>query len=447
LPNLPRAERRRRARTRLRRLLRRGRADPPLADVIAAAAAYAAAEIAAGLLVGGLFAWGRAEALLFFFFRPWLLLVAALSIAPWGRRCRILFYAFALGLAGFGESLLLLSLGGSPWAEMLRGWAAGALVALVIDLLMQLGVRRGCLGQFLATAFVVLLLIVPGAQRPYEWLALGAADPRPAAERPRLLLMSGLPLVWGETGPFDPDSRPASAYRALEAEYDVRPIDHADAASLGGARLMLLAQPRRLAPAELAALDAWVRGGGRVLILADPDLHWPTRLPLGDIRRPPPASLLSPLLDHWGIRLEAADGRRLRLDHLPDRALARRLALDSPGRFRVAGAACRVTTRDYLAVCAVGAGRAVLVADADLLRDDLWTGPGPRGSERHLRLSDNPLVVAGWLDRLAGVDRERAARPVSWQRPEANRAWALALAMAPILAALALFAALRFRRG
>ncbi len=414
---------------------------------IAAAAAFAAVEIGLGLIVVGVFGWPRAEALLFFFFRPWLLLVAALALACWRRRARALFYALALGVAGLSESLLLLSLGGDPWLEMVRGWAAGALAALVIDMIVQLGARRGCLGQLAAAAIVALLLLVPGAQRPYEALALGPTAARAAAERPPLLLMSALPLVWGEAGPFDPESRPAAAYRALEAEFRVRPIDYLDPASLSGARLMLLAQPRALAPVELAALDAWVRRGGRLAVLADPDLVWPSRLPLGDARRAPPASLLSPLLDHWGLRLETAPARQARVAYLHDGPWLRRMILDSPGRWQATGRSCRVAELDYLAVCAIGAGRALMVADADLLRDELWAAPVARGTERHLRLADNPLVLADWLDRLAAVSRDRAARPVFWQRPGANRIWALILAALPILAALAFAAVLRLRRA
>ena len=431
----------------LRRLLRPRRGEPAAWVPVAAAVLFAAVEIALGLLVGGVLAWPRAEALLFFFFRPWLLLIAALALARWLRRARALFYALALGLAGFSESLLLLSLGGDPWLEMVRGWAAGALAAAVIDVIVQLGARRGCLGQIGAAAAVVLLLLVPGAQRPYDMLALGPTASRASAERPNLLLMSALPLVWGEGGPFDPESRPAAAYQALEAEFQVRPIDYLDPASLGGARLMLLAQPRALAPAELAALDSWVRRGGRLVVLADPDLVWPSPLPLGDVRRPPPASLLSPLLDHWGLRLEAAPAREVRIAYLRDGPRPRRLTLDAPGRWQATGTACRVAELDYLAVCAIGAGRAFLVADADLLRDGLWAAPVARGTERHLRRADNPFVLADWLDRLAAVDRERAARPVFWRRPGANRAWPLLLAALPILAALGLAAALRRRRA
>ena len=182
-------------------------------------------------------------------------------------------------------------------------------------------------------------------------------------------------------------------------------------------------------------------------MLADPDLVWPSRLPLGDVRRPPPASLLSPLLDHWGLRLEAAPAREVRIAYLRDGPRPRRLALDAPGRWQPTGTACRVAELDYLAVCAIGAGRAFLVADADLLRDGLWAAPVARGTERHLRRADNPFVLADWLDRLAAVDRERAARPVFWRRPGASRVWALLLAALPILAALGLAAALRRRRA
>ena len=423
--------------------------DPPRpSSLIAGAAAFAAAELAFGLAVLNFFEWGRAEALLFFALRPWLLLIGAWCVARFGWRRRLAFYALALGLAGLGESLLLLPLGGDPWIEMLRGWAAGALAAALIDALLQLGWRLWRrAGQGLAAALVVVLLLLPGGQGPYEALALGPTGSRPVAHKPPLLLMSALPLVWGETGPFDPESRPAAAYRALRDEFDVRPIDYLDAAALRRGRLMLLAQPRALAPEELVGLDAWVRGGGRILILADPDLTWPSELPLGDLRHAPAASLLSPLLEHWGLRLEPSPGRRFAEEALEDGGDVRRLALETPGRFVVTGRACRTSRRDFVAYCAIGSGRALLVADADLLRDDLWARPGARGSERHARLADNPLVVAGWLDRLAGLQRERAARAVHWRTPQANRGLALILASLPILAALAASLALRLRRG
>ena len=66
--------------------------------LLAAGAVYGAAELGIGLLFG-FFSLGRAEALLFYAFRPWLLLVAALLVSrrPLGER--LTFYAAALLLA------------------------------------------------------------------------------------------------------------------------------------------------------------------------------------------------------------------------------------------------------------------------------------------------------------------------------------------------------------
>ena len=121
---------------------------------------------------------------------------------------------------------------------------------------------------------------------------------------PDLMLMTALPLIWGEGGAFDPASRPQLSYKQLQREFRVRPLDVLDEAGLASGRLLLLAQPRVLAPVELVALDAWVRGGGRALILTDPLLLWPSALPIGDVRRPPAIGLLGPLLAHWGLALD-----------------------------------------------------------------------------------------------------------------------------------------------
>ncbi len=417
---------------------------------MAGAAAFAAAELAVTFALGGFSIWGRAEALLFFAFRPWLLLIAVLLVIRFGWRRRLIFYALALFLAGTSESLVLLGLAShNPWPEMLRGWAAGALLLAVIDPVLHIGRRLyGSIGQSIAVAAIVLLLVLPQGMRYYNSVALGPTGARPAAERPDLLLMTGLPIIWGDAGPFDPESRPSLFYKKLQGEFDVRVIDYLGEESLSKGELMLLAQPRALAPEELVALDDWIRGGGRTLILADPRLVWPSPFPPGDIRRPPPVSLLSPLFSHWGFSLEAEPEARLAVEHLRQDGELRRMALGAPGRFRARGGGCRVASVDYFAACRIGAGRALLLADADLLRDEMWAAPTPRGGERHARMADNPLVIASWLDRLGGIERDRADRTVRWAVPGADMTSALLLALAPLLGALALaFAWGRFRRN
>ena len=141
--------------------------------------------------------------------------------------------------------------------------------------------------------------------------------------------------------------------------FAVRPIDTVSAATLGH-DVLVMAQPRLLSPDELVALDAWVRGGGRVLIFADPNLAWPSLYPLGDRRRAPPITLLDPLLRHWGLTLEAGDTVPARHD------------LDGFGVATVAAGHWRTpqdctSPEPVVADCRIGKGRAILVADADML--------------------------------------------------------------------------------
>ena len=395
--------------------------------LIAAAAVFAAAELLIGVTIGGFFALGRAEALIFLALRPWLLVAAAAAAARYPLRRRILFYSLALLLAAPAETLLLLGFGaGNPFPEAGRGLLAGALIAAVADLVVQLARRMlGRRGTVAGAAILIGLLLLPGSLTPYERIVL-APDPAPsAAARPELMLMTALPIIWGEGGAFDPRSRPAESYRMLEREFAVRPLDWLSERTLTG-RLLLLAQPRALAPEELVALDAWVRRGGRVLILTDPSLDWPSALPLGDLRRPPEIGLLGPLLSHWGIRLEP---RRWTVPAVTDHAVADkalRLVMTSPGRF--GSRDCRVLPGGFLMRCEIGRGKATLVADADLLRDELWA---PFGPARHQRIADNPLVVAEWLDTLAGIERERLTGTVEWLPADAPRARALALGLVP----------------
>ncbi|MGZ8998502.1 MAG: DUF4350 domain-containing protein, partial [Allosphingosinicella sp.] len=331
-------------------------------------------------------------------------------------------YGSALLLAGLSETIFVTMLGASrPWLELTRGLAAGAVVVAILDVAVQAGRRLlGRRGAYLAAGLVALLFLSPYGLRFYDALLIGE-EQQEAAVKPDVMLMTALPLIWGETGPFDPASRPASSYLALKREFKVMPLDFLDKSTLGAGRLLLLAHPRALAPEELVALDDWVRQGGRVLILTDPWLSWPTKLPLGDARRPPPAGLLGPLLDHWGVVVEAPEsGRLVRVRHVTEQGV-RRLTMAAPGRFRIKAQSC-ATGPYYMARCRVGEGEAILIADADLMRDDLWRAPGPMGDKRAARSADNPLVVADLLDSLGKMERSRISESVQWAVPGRSRA-------------------------
>lgn len=205
--------------------------------------------------------------------------------------------------------------------------------------------------------------------------------------------MSALPLFGTSATPQEilngPDQR-AVLIRALSARYKVLPLARLDMRSLSGNTILILAQPRALFGEELVALDTWVRTGGRLLVFTDPMLLWPSDLPLGDPRRPPPIGLLDPLLTHWGLTLDspavtdAGPVRTVDIAHRP-------VAVAWPGRWAVKKPGCAIEADELLADCRIGMGRALLVADADMLDERLW-------AERSI---DNESVIFTLLDRVA----------------------------------------------
>lgn len=182
--------------------------------------------------------------------------------------------------------------------------------------------------------------------------------PRPAAQRPALLLLTGLPLLFSEDFSLKPAG--SGVLQRLQQRYRLVPISVASTPELAKGRLLLMAQPLAQAPENLVALDDWVRSGGRVLLLADPMLEWPSKRALGDPLRPPPMFADTGLLAHWGLRLDAPDERGPAVRDLAGAAVA----TVSPGALY---GACAISADHFIADCRIGRGRAVIVADADLL--------------------------------------------------------------------------------
>lgn len=243
-----------------------------------------------------------------------------------------------------------------------------------------------------------------------------APAPSPVAQagertpRAPLVLLTGLPIIWGEgdiNATLSGARRPAAAYLWLDRRYALSVIDRLEPAALKGQRMMLLAQPPALAPEELVALDAWVRAGGRVLILADPSLRWPSIYPFGDPRAPPAITLLDPLLDHWGLRIDLREPG----DHPEPIAVplegggegAPGLTVLAPGRFVTADQSCAIEAEGLIARCSIGKGSALLIADADLLADPLWGCVGASDEAFAQCNSGNAAALRILLDRLSGI--------------------------------------------
>jgi len=220
-------------------------------------------------------------------------------------------------------------------------------------------------GGLFAAIFIGVLALAAGCQADTAASSQAPADPI------ELGFMGSIPVYWGEAGDFgqllSETGTPHWARRELETAYRLRPIDTLEEANLAGIDYLMLAQPRALSPEENVALDAWVRKGGKLLLFADPLLAAESSFALGDRRRPQGVALLSPILEHWGLDLQFDDSQEpgYRLVN----AATAVIPVNLPGFF-VRGAeesACVLSAGGLLADCPIEAGRAVVVADADLL--------------------------------------------------------------------------------
>ncbi|MEQ1548989.1 MAG: Gldg family protein [Chakrabartia sp.] len=207
------------------------------------------------------------------------------------------------------------------------------------------------------------------------WLILAltaCSGPAPASVKPQVHVLTALPLFWGEggiEGALSQTTVRSPFLVALDADYVVQPIDALDSGQLRQVKMLIAIQPGAMPPEDWVSLDSWVRGGGKALIFADPDLIWPTDLPLGDKRRAPQSTLLDPVFAHWGVRLEGVRGSPV----IRSVTMAGHdIALLNAGKWVLLGKDCVLSDAGLVADCAIGNGRAILVADADMIDPRLW---------------------------------------------------------------------------
>ena len=234
------------------------------------------------------------------------------------------------------------------------------------------------------------------------------------SRRPALMIMSSIPLQWGEATMAQVakgEAQPSPLFDALAEKSRPILIDDFQKLDRPGTTALLLVQPRALAPRELVQLDDWVRKGGTAIIFADPALDWPSDYPLGDARRPLFTSLLNPLFRHWGVELALPVADDHNAD-VPTTAGNYALTLKSPGilvrpKNPNATARCTIRKDEFIASCVVGKGRALIIADVDMLHESRWTGG---------------VFASGtldWLQNVVSAAREAAVFPDNlWENEE-----------------------------
>lgn len=386
-------------------------------DGLVAALLYALVLIAIAMTGGGWLALGRVDPLLAVPGAGW-----AAVVARWTLRGRPMAWAVVVA-AGAGGALL----GVIQLVDAMGGLRAGAWAIAIIALLACAcvvgGVAHG--GARLAgdrrwaqrlVAFIGLPLVAIG-WNALAWPMVEAAYriEHSTEPRPRAVWLTSLPIgtldaasLRADKAQAERDGQEDPAMLLLSRTTRDRRVVTVDGAVLADADVLLLAHPPALDPAQLVAIDDWVRGGGRAVVLADGLSSWPPAWPLGDPRNPPVTSLLGPLLAHWGVELDAPEG--LAESRVIVRDSGQRLALLSPGRFQRRDSRCMVRAQGLIAECRIGRGHALLVADADLLAPELWAGR--RGASSLDWRSGNMLWL---LDNLGGNADSALATP-SWSK-------------------------------
>ena len=218
-------------------------------------------------------------------------------------------------------------------------------------------------------AVLLIAALLIGAAAVAITMSSRSDEPAQESDRPVLLLLTSLPIMFGEQ--FSLEQSGSDALTALEKHYRVLPNSITVPAELRRGRLLLMAHPRAQTPEDLVALDEWIRDGGKLLLLADPMLEWPSERPLGDPLRPPPMFADTGLLAHWGLRLDAPDERGPGSRQLG----GHEVLTASPGSLH---GQCEISADRLVARCRVGKGTATIVADADFLAVPHLDGPTAR---------------------------------------------------------------------
>jgi len=382
------------------------------ARILSAGVAYAAPALLLGWYLGGQALTGRVDAWLAVpLLMPGALLHARL-MRDADRAGRAWAAVAALALLIALQGALHLILAARPGVPALLVTAlAGAVCLTAAQALDKVAVRWPRAVRWSAALLAVLLWFA-GSHGTIALLHRGGEP----AVRPVAVMLSGLPLRWGGAADLASmlDRGPADhpVLVQLDRAVDLRLVDSLEA--LPPDARLLLAHPRALAPAELVRIDDHVRKGGEAILFADALSSWPPPYPLGDPRNPPITSLLTPLLDHWGVELAApapTDRGDVPIQLSREGPLLR---LHSAGRFVRLPSTCRALGGGAVAECRIGAGRALIVGDADLLHESQWRSP--LAWAPWLRRAD----TMAWLPaRLRGDAWDSRIAPL-WIRPRGD---------------------------
>jgi ABC-type uncharacterized transport system involved in gliding motility auxiliary subunit len=147
-----------------------------------------------------------------------------------------------------------------------------------------------------------LSAISPSRERLLEYDLIRAIARVGSAERPRVGLMAGLPVLGEKFNPFTRQSSdPWVLAGELKREFDVKEVPLSAKEIDKDVNVLLLIHPRDMSPEQEYALDQFVLRGGKLIAFVDPYAYFDQTPTMPGMPAMPSSSSLPTLFKAWGV--------------------------------------------------------------------------------------------------------------------------------------------------
>jgi ABC-type uncharacterized transport system involved in gliding motility auxiliary subunit len=148
--------------------------------------------------------------------------------------------------------------------------------------------------------------ISPQRERLIEYDLVRAIARVGSAERPKIGLMAGLPVLGEKFNPFTrQSSEPWVLANELKREFDVKEVSLSAKEIDKDIKVLLLIHPREGVPTLEYALDQFVLRGGKLIAFVDPYAYFDQQQPMMPGMPPQPSSSSLPaLFKAWGVEMD-----------------------------------------------------------------------------------------------------------------------------------------------
>src|SRR5918992_337233 len=147
--------------------------------------------------------------------------------------------------------------------------------------------------------------ISPQRERLLEYDLIRAIARVGAAERPKIGLMAGLPVMGERFNPFTRQaSEPWVLANELKREFEVKEVPLTAKEIDKDINVLLVIHPRDPQPATEYALDQFVMRGGKLIVFVDPYAYFDQMPTMPGVPQMPSGSSLPTLFKAWGLEMD-----------------------------------------------------------------------------------------------------------------------------------------------